>query len=208
MKIPAILLSMFLTTATAIAADAAQPVDVDASDLISKVYAVADPAAGREQCRRVAEQSFNETPVADGGAEWMTSDEFHICYAGMQPEAEAMARYDNGAVAGYGYIFYFPYEAMARDTANGEQCRFCSALLQDLSGMGIALGADPMTEALFDVAGVFNGGDLQLTLSETVDHETIDADLPAGAIPADRSGLFTLIISVVPAHALPYTADN
>ena len=74
--------------------------------------------------------------------------------------------------------------------------------------MGIMLGADPMTDALFDVGGVFDGGDVQLTLNETVEHETIDTDLAAGAIPADRSGSFTLLISVVPAHALPYTAAN
>ena len=209
MKTPAILLSILLAAIATLSANAADPVVVDASDLIYKVYGVADPASGREECRQAARQSFNDVPVADEGAEWMTTDEgFRISYEGMQPEAEAMARYDHGTVVGYGYIFYFPYTPMAREKANGEQCSFCAALLQELTDMGVVLGADPMTVALFDVEGAINGGDVQLTLNETVENETLDADLPAGAIPADRSGSFTLVISVVPANALNYTADN
>ena len=152
--------------------------------------------------------NFTGTPYAEDGAEWMSADEgFRICYAGMMPEAEGMARYDNGSVTGFGYIFYFPYASTARENANCEQCRFCSALLQELTDMGVALGSDPMTEALFNIAGVYQGGDIQLTLNEYIDHETLTPDLQAGAIPTDREGSFVLTVSIVPAHALGFTAD-
>lgn len=203
-----ILLLSLLTTMTALSANAAEPLEVNAADLIEKVYCVADPSSSHADCREAAGTRFAAAPVAEEDAEWMSATEgFRISYDGMEPEAEAMARYSNGAVAGYGYIFYFPYEVSARETANCEQCRFCTALLQELSDMGIALGADPMTDALFDVCGAFKGGDLQLTLREDIENETITPDLQAGAIPSDREGQFIVLLSVVPANTLDYTAQ-
>lgn len=202
----AITLLSTLMTLTALSATAANPVDVNASDLIGKVYCVADPSTGKMECRQAADTRFNATPVEEDGAEWL-SEGFHISYSGMTPEAEAMARYNDGEVAGYGYVFYFPYEATRREEANSCQCAFCSALLQELTDMGVSLGANPMTDALFDVAGVFQGGDVQLTLRENIESETESADLQAGAIPADRQGEFVLLISVVPANSLGFTAD-
>lgn len=184
----------------AIPAKAAEPVCLNAADLIGKVYGVADPDTQEDACRREAQSRFSTIPVAEDGAEWMSSEDgFLISYEGLSPEVEAMARYDRGQVAGYGYIFYFPYEAYARETANDRECGFCSALLQELSDMGLSLGADTSTDALFDVYSPFSGGDLRLTLREEIENETVSAELPAGAIPADREGRFVLFVSIVPA---------
>lgn len=206
LRLPIITLAIALTSA--LSSFAASPLIVNAADLIGKVYGVAEPAMSQEECRQVAGERFSDVPAIAEQAEWMGTDEgFSICYSGMTPESEGMARYENGAVAGYGYIFYFPYAAAARERANCEQCRFCSALLQELTDNGILLGADPTTDALFNVGGIFEGGDVQLTLREVIEAETPAPDMAADMIPADREGCFTLIISVVPAHALDYTAD-
>lgn len=204
MKTSTILFTISALFLTALSTSAAEPLEVNASDLIGKVYCVADPKGSPEACREAATGRF-AAPEAESGAEWLTAtDGFLISYDGMQPEAEAMARYDHGAVAGYGYIFYFPYASAGREDANSHQCRFCSALLDELVNNGVVLGADPMTADLFDVAGVFPGGDLRLTLSEHVEAETVADDLPAGAVPADRSGEFILLVNIVPAA---YTAS-
>lgn len=207
MKTPNILITAIFSLLPVLQAAGAEPMEVKASDLIEKVYCLADPASGMMQCRKMACEHFSSAPFQDEGAEWMSADEgFVVSYEGMTPESEAMARYENGMVTGYGYIFYFPYAADCREMANGKQCRFCSALLDELTDMGIVFGADPMTESLFDVVGMFQGGDVRLTLNEDVTNETITPDLQAGAIPADREGQFILLMSVVPAHAANLSA--
>lgn len=201
---PILLLAISFATLTAFAAD---PLEVNASDIIGKVYAVADPAYGRDNCRETADEQFALLPACEEGAEWLTSAEgFRLSYEGMQPEVEAMAEYDNGMVSSYGYIFYFPYASAQRETANGQQCEFCTALLQELKDLGIDLGADPMTANLFDVRGIFHGSHIHLTLSENVANETLTSDLRSEEIPADREGEFTLLISIVPAQTFSYTA--
>ena len=190
-------------------AEAKRPVKVSAADLVGKVYCVADPALGRESCLKQVENNFSGTPVSEDGAEWMSESEgFIINYHGQSPEAEAMARYDHDTVAGYGYIFYFPYKSTQRERANKEQCRFCSELLDDLCALGAMMGADPLTENLFDVSGVLKGGDVQLTLTEDVDPGVQDTELQAGAENPNQSGRFILVMSVVPASALQYTAQQ
>ncbi|MDE6272128.1 MAG: hypothetical protein K2M31_03880 [Muribaculaceae bacterium] len=192
----------------ALMANAQKPRKVSAEDLVSKVYGVADPGLDREDCRRMAEKCYCAKPIEEDGAEWMSASEgFAINYEGHMPESEAMARYDNDNVAGYGYIFYFPYNAAERDKANREQCRFCSALLGELNDMGAIVGANPLTDALFDVGGIYKGSDLQLTLSEYVESETQTPDLQAGAIPADRKGQFIIVMSVTPAGLHEFTAE-
>ncbi|MBD5370728.1 MAG: hypothetical protein HDR80_06225 [Bacteroides sp.] len=202
------LLSLTALMATAsLTASAAEPLEIRAADLIGKVYCTADPRAGEEECRDAAHTLY-DAPRMDEGAEWIGAEEgFRVNYGGLTPEAEAMARYERGSVAGYGYIFYFPYEAAGRTSANCEQSAFCTCLLKDLAEMGVILGADPTTDALFDVAGIYHGGDVQISLREEVISETIAPDQLAGAIPADRTGEFILFVSVVPAHALDYTSQ-
>ncbi len=201
-------LTLFIMAIAVQTSMAAQPVAVNASDLIGKVYGVADPSKSESQCRQEAESRFDTTPEAEAGAEWLSSDNgFILVYEGLSPEVEAMVRYDRGEVAAYGYLFYFPYASAQRSAANHEQCEFCAALLQELSDMGVALGSDLSTDALFDVTGAYKGGDVQLTLREEVESETVTADLPAGAIPADREGQFILMINVVPANAVALTAE-
>lgn len=202
-------ISALLMTLVAMPAFAKAPVTVNAADLIGKVYGVADPGCSESECRREAQARFETLPEVEEGAEWLSSDNgFVLVYEGQSPEVEAMARYERGEVAGYGYIFYFPYEATQRNVANHEQCEFCSALLQELSDMGLTLGSDIDTDSLFDVSGAFSGGDFHLALTEEVASETPGEDLPAGAIPADREGQFVLLISVVPTNAVPMTAAN
>ncbi len=204
----ALLATLFLSIGTLVST-AGNTVTVNAADLIGKVYGVADPACSEESCRKAVAESIGIATVSDEDAEWLSSDNgFRLAYEGQTPEVEAMARYDRGEVAGYGYIFYFPYSAHERESANNEQCEFCGALLQELSDMGLVLGSDTMTDALFDVNGAYEGGDVQLILREEIASQTIDDNLPAGAIPADRQGQFTLVISVVPANATGFTAQN
>ena len=204
-----LILSIFTAISTHVAM-ATEPLVVTAADLLGKVYGVVDPhQMSRTVCRNIAAENYSATPVEDEGAEWLTPDEgFSVSYRGqLVPEAEAMARYDaDGCLAGYGYVFYFPYEATCREKANGEQCAFCSLLLQELTDMGVILGVNPMTDALFDVGGIYEGNDMQLTLRESVESETVTPELQAGAIPADRSGEFVLLMSIVPARTLDYTA--
>lgn len=187
---------------------AKRPVKVTAAELIGKVYGVADPRCGREECRDKALHSFSAAPVESDGAEWMGEAEgFVISYGGQTPESEAMARYSHNDVTGYGYIFYFPYSSHGREKANREQCRFCSSLMEDLVEIGAIMGADPQTEDLFDVTAIYKGNDVQLTLSEITESESATDTMAAGEIPADRSGQFILMVSIVPADALHYTAD-
>ena len=187
---------------------AKRPVKITAAELIGKVYGVADPRCGREECREQALQNFSAAPVESDGAEWMGEAEgFVISYGGQTPETEAMARYSHDDVTGYGYIFYFPYSSHGREKANREQCRFCSSLMEDLVEIGAIMGADPQTEDLFDVTEIYKGNDVQLTLSEVAESESVSETLEAGEIPADRSGQFILMVSIVPVDALHYTAD-
>lgn len=191
-----------------LSAHAAKPVKLTASDLVEKAYGVADPELGREGCRRMAEDKFSGSPVEEDGADWMSEGEgFIISYHGQSPEAEAMVRYVNDMVDGYGYIFYFPYGASQREAANKEQCKFCSALLDELCEMGAEMGADPATTELFDVDGRLNGRDVQLTLSEDVESKAANHELQAGAIDPDCSGQFILVMSIVPTSTLQYTAE-
>ncbi|MDE6559648.1 MAG: hypothetical protein K2K29_07155 [Muribaculaceae bacterium] len=189
------------------AAKAGDPLDVNAADLVGKVYGVADASANRNECRLEAGERFGYMPANEDGAEWINStDGFAVRYSGMAPEADAMARYDGNKVAGYGYIFYFPYEAYARKLADSAQCEFCSTLLQELTDMAISMCSDPMTDAIFDMSGDYNGNDISLTLREEIDHETITPDQLAGSVPADRCGRFVLLVSIVP-DAYPLTAS-
>ena len=188
--------------------ESTEPIEVTAADLVQKVYGVADPTLGRDGCRKIAQDSFSETPREDEGAEWMSSDEgFLISYQGQSPEAEAMVRYARNAVTGYGYIFYFPYESHRREAANNEQCRFCSALLGELSELGEDLGADPLTKELFDVSGIVKGRLVRLCLSESTAPAPENPDLPVGAIDPAISGEFILVMSVTPTFNSEFTAE-
>ncbi len=187
--------------------NAKRPHRISTADIVGKVYGVANPCQDKATCREIARQTYGSSPVEDDGAEWIGETEgFAIDYEGQYPESEAMARYENDKVAGYGYIFYFPYKATEREKANKEQCRFCTTLIDELNEMGAIVGANPLTDALFDVGGYYNGGDVQLTLSEYIESETRSPELQAGAIPSDRSGQFVVIVSVVPAERNEFTA--
>lgn len=201
-------LSALLLTLIVLPAMAGNTVRVNAADLIGKVYGVADPNVSENDCRRQASEALQMIPTLDEGAEWISSDNGYVLvYEGLSPEVEAMALYDRGEVAGYGYIFYFPYEAKERETANTHQCEFCSALLQELTDMGMALGSDSESDSLFDVEGVFSGGDVRLTLREEVESETVTPYLQSGIIPVDRQGQFILMINVVPSNVIGLTAQ-
>lgn len=180
---------------------ASTPVEVNASDIIGKIYCVADPDSGREECRRLSTERYGAEPGNEDGAEWISSDNgFAISYYGMQPEVDAMARYEGNEVAGFGYVFYFPYNSHCREAANHDQCEFCSTLLQELNDMAVTLDVNEAADALFEVFGEYAGSDISLTLREEIESETMAPDQLAGAIPSDRCGQFVLLISVVPGH--------
>lgn len=179
----------------------ANPVTVKGTDLIEKVYGVINPNSSEAECREGVRGYFTLTPTEEDGSEWLSSDNgFYLTYQGITPEADAMARYEKGEIAGYGYIFYFPYEAEGRRSANDCQCEFCSALLQELADNGMTLGADQNTDALFHVRGESALSDFDVVLREEIEHETVTTELAAGEIPADRKGCFVLMISVEPSN--------
>ncbi len=206
----ALFVSLISFSGFAAAADdsgASNPVSVSGLDLIQKVYGIVDSTTPESNCRQEVSERFATSPTVDEDAEWLsTEDGFTLDYEGMSPEVEAMARYDRGEVAGFGYIFYFPYQAAERHLANDSQCAFCSTLLQELADNGITLGSDTDTEALFNVKGMSENGTFTMTLNEEVTNETLSADLRPGEIPADREGQFVLLISVLPANATPALA--
>ncbi|MDE6810792.1 MAG: hypothetical protein K2J15_00405 [Muribaculaceae bacterium] len=178
---------------------AAEPVDVNASDIIGKVYGITAPSCNQVDCRQAVAEHFGKLPCKEDGGEWLTSDEGLILrYSSMSPEVDAMARYENGKVAGFGYIFYFPYEAHCRKSANSSQCEFCRALIQELADMDVYMVANPMTDSLFEISGEYNGNDISLILREEIENENVTANQLAGTVPADRSGQFVLLVSVVP----------
>lgn len=179
-----------------------QPVNLTATDMVTKVYGVISPDASRNECKRLASTLLCLTPEEDGDGLWLESANGYVVnYYGMEPEVSALATYrrdhpDEGA-SDYGFFFIFPYSASDRDMSVRSQADFCGALLQEMSDSGLDLSVNAATDDLFDVVGDYQGGLVNVRL---LDDPGIAGD-----------GRFILILSVQPDAFSPaddFVADN
>lgn len=167
------------------------PLDLTAGDFVTKVYGVIDPAASRGDVVRQAEHRLAMTPAADEFGLWLEKEDgYAVRYYGMEPDVTAMARFDNDSVSDFGFFFLFPYEDGRREEANRRQAEFCGSLLQEMHDIGLVLGVNSMSDALFEAMGDYAGRFVEVRLIE----EKQDA---AGGTP-DSDGRFVLILSVEP----------
>ncbi len=166
------------------------PVNVTAKDFMTKVYGVLDPSLDKAGNIAASQQVMNLTPEEDEYGLWLESaDGYGVAYYGMTPDVSAHASFDNAdRLATYGYFFIFPYGTGGRDAANAQQTAFSGTLLQDLLDMGLEMGVDELSDAIFEVAGDYDDSNIDIRLVE--EHET-----------ADNSGRFILILSVDPSDA-------
>lgn len=134
-------------------------VEVNADDLITKVYGSLDSCANRAQCLAAAGRRLAMTPRQEENSLWLDSEDgYQLSYYGMIPQLSAMARFDNDDdLAEYCYFFQFPYSAESKESANSEQADFSGALLQELYDLQMPLGRNTMTDDLFQVFGDYKG---------------------------------------------------
>lgn len=164
-------------------------IDVDALDLITKVYGVLDRASTRNECMSGAIDSLAIVPHEEQNCLWLDSDNgYNLAYRGMAPQVSAMARFDSdGSMTDYCYFFLFPYDSASRKTETQRQADFAGSLLQEMQDMGLDPGADPDTDELFDVYADCSGRFVNVRL--------LDDQTP------DSSGRYILMLSVEPTPA-------
>lgn len=166
-----------------------KPMELTAVDFVTKVYGVADPSLPAEAAADSCRRHFNMSPVSDSYGNWLDhEDGYAVAYYGMTPDVTAMARYsDNDTADDFGFFFLFPYEAPeCRESANRSQVGFCRCMLQEMYDLGLPLGVDMNSDALFDVVGRYADNLIELRLVEES--------------PADNSnaGRFILALRVEP----------
>lgn len=185
------------------------PVELTGRDLVTKVYGVLSPAEAstEEDCKRNCKGKFNLTPSEDEYGLWLEDkDGYSVNCYGIKPETSAMAGYEDGQLAKYGFFFLFPYKEGERESANRRQATFCGSLLQELKDMGLTLSAASDTPVLFDVIGENGGDSVEIRLVEETESTLPDnGDRLAGTEDAQssapQSGRFILILSVEPGTA-------
>lgn len=179
------LLLMLLLSATLSAR--AQAVQVNAHDLMTKVYGVIDSAAcpdmSPEDCCQFAETLVGLTPEEDNGDLWLETDGgYSINYSGMQPEMATVADFEGQNLARCAYFFIFPYTDSQRDECCRQQAAFCGSLLQEMHDLGAKMNCCDLPGAHFEAYGRYAGRDVDVRLLEETD--------------SDLSGRYILILSV------------
>ncbi|MDE5774687.1 MAG: hypothetical protein K2H86_09580 [Muribaculaceae bacterium] len=130
------------------------PLHVTAEDLMTKAYGVSECSLDSTSSIAKVIAVLGMTPQEDEYGQWLDSaDGYRVNYGGMCPEVSAMANYDNGTLEDMAFFFIFPYAEGEREWANVNQARFCGCLLQEMSDMGLELGADSdvLSPLYFDV---------------------------------------------------------
>lgn len=142
------------------------PLELTSTDFITKVYGLFSP---KMSCRELCDASgkvLSLKPEKDDMGLWLqTEDGYNISFYGINPpEVSTMARIENDSVADYGFFFMFPYNDSTKNEANSRQAEFCGALLQEMSDLGLVMGANELTDDLFDVYGEYNGNFVNVRL--------------------------------------------
>lgn len=155
-------------------ASGARYVDVDAHDLLTKVYGFIHDSCTRADCIDGARNTVSLTPDSEGDDLWLDSaDGYRLCYDGMVPDVSAMARIaPNDSVREYCYFFLFSYDAVNpvdKVAATRSQADFSGTLLQEMADMQMPLGADANTDDLFYVSGGYQGREVNVRLLDDLD---------------------------------------
>lgn len=163
------------------------PIDVTATDLVSKVYGVLEPTLDKESLINEAGRIMLLVPVEDEGKLWLDSTAGYVLrYCGMQPEVSACAAYDEAGkkLSDYTYFFMFPYKMTDRKRVNEAQCEFCETLLKEMRAAGMNPGSNLLTEELFEVEGNYGNKNVNVRLLNDI--QSLD------------SGEYLVIMQVVP----------
>lgn len=163
------------------------PIDITATDLVSKVYGVLDPTLDKETLEKEAGRIMLLVPVEDEGKLWLDSAGGYVLrYCGMQPEVSACAAYDEGGkkLSDYTYFFMFPYKMSDRKRVNEAQCEFCETLLKEMRAAGMNPGSNVLTDDLFEVEGNYGNKNVNVRLMNDI--RSLD------------SGEYLVIMEVVP----------
>lgn len=157
-------------------------------DFVTKIYGLVPQDTPRETCFKELARIAGVSPEKDDDAFWLhSSDGYRVAYEDMQPDCMAMARFltdtPGSGVSDYCYFFFFPYDDASREQSNRDQADFCSSLLQEMSDIGMELGADSMTDDLFDVYGNLAGNAVNVRLLDE---------------PGPTNGRYLLMLAVEP----------
>lgn len=150
----------------------ATPVTVNARDLVTKIYGVLSPDLTHDECIAESQRLLLLTPEDEGSVLWLEADGGYLLdYYGMSPDCTAMARFsdtgeESGHVADFGFFFLFPYTESGKESTLREQSDFSGTLLQEMTDMGIDLGADSLATDLFEAVGNYEGNFVDLRLME------------------------------------------
>ncbi len=191
------LAAILAAAAGCMAANARQPVEMTAEDLITKVYGLLDRTCSKAEMMKAVRQTTGLVPQEDEYGVWLdTGDGYTIDYYGLTPEVSARASYDEGgSLTDYGYFFLFPYASGDRASANAAQADFSGTLLQEMLDMELGMEADTVSDALFEASGEY--GDISVDVRLVEEHNT-----------GDKSGRFILILSLIPDDPDTWTAGN
>ena len=165
--------------------DSGPPLELKVCDFITKAYGAVDPGLSKETLLQRAEELLNVRPVEDSGVYWVDSDNgYKISYQEITPDISAYAAFEGDCISEYTYFFMFPYVSASRDACNALQCKFSSAMLQEMKDSGVPIGSNPFTDYLFEVLAEYDGKYVNLRLLD-------DADTP-------ESGQYLLIMEITP----------
>lgn len=161
------------------------PLQLTASDLVSKVYGVLDTGLSRHQAEKEIQNRMKLSPSAEDKSLWLDSaGGYRVSYYGMMPELSAVAYFDDDAISGYCYFFIFPYTSGNRESANVEQSLFTGSLLQEMNDVGLIIGMPDITDYIFEAMGSYQDKHIHVGLVEEANE--------------DESGRFVLGLDVIP----------
>lgn len=161
------------------------PLQLTASDLVTKVYGVFDTGLSQSQTAEEVASRMKLTPSADRKSLWLDSaDGYVVSYYGMMPQLSAVAYFNDQGVTNFCYFFIFPYSSGNRDTANLEQSLFAGSLLQEMNDVGLIIGMPDSTDAIFEAIGSYQDKHIDVRLLEEEE--------------LNESGRFILSLEVTP----------
>lgn len=167
------------------------PLTLTARDFVTKVYGVLSPTVTADCAERETSRLIDLTPSADSTGLWLeTADGYSVSYYGMTPDVSALARFGNGLVSDFGFFFIFPYPPGRRDSALASQSEFCGLLLQELNDIGLDLQLNPMSDAMFEATGRYDGNFVEVRLVEQLHDSNI-------------GGRFIMMLSIEPGAFSP-----
>lgn len=146
--------------------DVPKAIEVDARDMITKVFGVAGNATTRRDCMDATRNAISITPNDEDGNLWLDSDNgYRLSYSGMTPDVSAIARFNaTDSIDEFCYFFLFPYNTGNKPDINRAQSDFAGTLLQELNDITDDIGADSLTPNLFDVNGRYAGNMIDVRL--------------------------------------------